>query len=63
VEVQNVDNMEKHKMLISVTFETDSETKGELIDDENRIIDYLEELIDSDYHDRFEKIKLKRIRL
>ena len=55
--------MEKHKMLVSVTFETDSETKGELIDDENRIVDYLEELIDSDYHERFGIIKLKRIRL
>ena len=62
VEIQNVVNMEKRKMLLSVTYESDSETRGEINDDETNLLNYLEELIDSDYHERF-KLKLKRLRL
>jgi len=49
-------------MLISVTYDSDSETKGEIRDDENNILNYIEELLESDYHERF-KIRVKKIQL
>jgi hypothetical protein len=55
--------MKKVKMLVSVTYETDSETKSEIRNDEKQLIDYLEALVDSDFHDMFGRIKFKKITL
>lgn len=62
VVIQNVDKMEKKKMLLSVTYESDAETRDEINDDEAKLLEYLEELVESDHHERF-NVKFKRLRL
>lgn len=49
-------------MLLSVTYETDSETREEINNDEATLLNYLEELVEADHHARF-NLKFKRLRL
>lgn len=65
VEVQNVDNMGRRHLIIDVTYTSEdsdinvTQTKKELRDEENRVIEYIRELIEFDFHEKY-KLKLKK---
>jgi hypothetical protein len=63
VEVQNVDNMKRRTLTISVNYtpEDSNQTKKEIGKEENRVIEYIKELIESDFHETF-NLKIKKFK-
>ena len=53
--------MERRHLIIDVTYtlENSEITKKELKDEENRVIEYIRELIESDFHETY-NLKIKR---
>ena len=58
VEIQNVDNMRRLlKFEVQYTSEDDGTyTDEDVRDEQKQVVDYLEELIDSDFHQRYKLI-------
>jgi len=65
VVIQNAVNMGRRILTINVTYTSEdsndnvTQTKKELREEENRVIEYIKELIESDFHERY-KLKIKR---
>jgi hypothetical protein len=65
VEVQNVDNMGRRIIKIDVSYTSEdsddcvTQTKKELREEENRVIEYLRDLIGFDFHETY-KLKIKK---
>jgi hypothetical protein len=58
VEIQNVDNMRK-LMILEVKYSSEDDgtfTKEERRDEKKRIVGYMENLIDSDFHENYELV-------
>ena len=58
MEIQNVDNMRRLlKFEVQYTSEDDGTyTDEDVRDEQKQVVDYLEELIDSDFHQRYKLI-------
>lgn len=58
MEAQNVDNMRK-LMILEVRYSSEDDgtfTKEERRDERKRVVDYMENLIDSDFHENYKLI-------
>lgn len=67
METQNVDDMGRRYLKVLVSYNSEdsdtnvTQTKKELREEEKRVIEYLRELIESDFHERY-KLKVKKIK-
>jgi len=66
VEIQNVVDMGRRTMYIEVTYKSEdsdikvTQTKKEIKDEKKRVLNYLKELIELDFHETY-KLKIKEL--